>query len=325
MDLRTWTQVVHPDDVQENAKQWQRAIKSGKPFYFEHRLRRSDGTYRWHLCRAHAMHDSAGRIVQWLGSDTDIEAARQSKDLKTRLKEVAEQREELLAMNRAKDEFIMLASHQLRTPATGVKQFVGMLLEGFGGDVPANQRSMLEQAYDCNERQIQIVNDLLRVAQVDAGKVSVRKAPCDVTQLVHGISAELRDTFNSREQTVTISGSRKKITALIDTKLMRMVLENLLDNASKYSPAGKPIRVDVQHSRKTLVIKVEDSGVGIRKKDQPKLFQKFSRIDNPLSEVVGGTGLGLYWAKKIVELHGGTLGVVSKMRYGSTFAVTLPD
>lgn len=103
-----------------------------------------------------------------------------------------------------------------------------------------------------------------------------------------------------------------------------MVLENILDNASKYSPPGKKLEVKLSKSKKSLAISVKDNGVGIIKQDRHKLFNKFSRSDNPLSITVGGTGLGLYWAKKIVDLHSGSIIVKSKPNHGSTFTITLP-
>ncbi len=103
-----------------------------------------------------------------------------------------------------------------------------------------------------------------------------------------------------------------------------MVLDNLLDNASKYSPKGKTITISLRQSKERVTVAVKDNGVGISKKDQEKLFQKFIRINNPLSVAAGGTGLGLYWSKKIVELHGGTLEVTSKAKQGSTFTISLP-
>ena len=103
-----------------------------------------------------------------------------------------------------------------------------------------------------------------------------------------------------------------------------MALENIIDNAGKYSPPGKKIKISLSKTKTSLVISVKDSGVGIAKKDLPKLFRKFSRVDNPLSIAAGGTGLGLYWAKKIIRLHRGSISVTSTPNQGSTFAITLP-
>ncbi len=112
--------------------------------------------------------------------------------------------------------------------------------------------------------------------------------------------------------------------ARIDPKLMLMVLENILDNAGKYSQAGGEITVTITQDADYTVISIKDNGIGIRKSDYQKLFKKFSRIDNPLSIAVRGTGLGLYWAKKIIDLHAGSIEVTSKLNKGSTFRMETP-
>ena len=324
MNLRDWNQVVHPDDVEGNLKRWQHAVRTGEPFSYEHRLRRADGKYRWHLSSAHALRNADGNIAQWIGCATDIEELRRNRDLKTQLQVLATQREQLIATNRLKDEFIMLASHQLRTPASSVKQYVGMVLGGYAGKMTERQSDLLRQAYAGNERQLKIVDDLLKVARVDAGQVSLQKSRCDLAALIRDVIAGMHDTFAARRQSITLHCRRKQVLASVDAGLVRMVIENLLDNASKYSNMGKAISINVRQTNAQVIIAITDHGVGVGKRDQPKLFQKFSRINNPLSDAVGGTGLGLYWAKKITELHAGTLDATSKLRQGSTFTVALP-
>lgn len=319
-----WPQIVHPDDLQANTVAWEYALATGEPFYFEHRLRRADGSYRWHIARTHPQHDSAGLIIKWIGSDTDVEELRQSRDLKSRLEVLAEQREQLIATNKSKDEFIMLASHQLRTPSTGVKQYIGMLLEGFADPLTEQQRAILTAAYESNERQLKIVDDLLRVARVDAGQILLDKQACDLVATIRSAIAEQNSIFAARKQAIAFRSGKKPATAFIDAELMYIVFENLLDNASKYSFEGTTTIVELRENRNAIYIRVKDNGVGIAKEDQKRLFQKFSRIVNPLSDTVSGTGLGLYWAKKIVELHGGSLRVTSRPGIGSTFSVRLP-
>ena len=230
----------------------------------------------------------------------------------------------LLELNRTKDEFISLASHQLRTPATGVKQYVGMVLEGFAGNITKAQRELLEKAYESNERQLRTVSDLLKVAQVDAGKVMLRKSDTDMVALVRDVIKEQAGTAKSRQQTVHFAAPRMPVTGHIDKDRIRMVIENMLDNASKYSNHGTAINVKLAATRTEIIITIEDHGVGIAEADQGKLFGKFSRIYNPLSTAVGGTGLGLYWAQKIIALHDGTIDVESAESEGTTFTIHLP-
>ncbi len=238
----------------------------------------------------------------------------------------AQRVEQLMEINRSKDEFIALASHQLRTPATAVKQYIGMILEGFAGDISPEQEKFLQSAYESNERQIQVVNDILRVAKLDLKKIVLKKQPTDMQVLVQSILYDLNSTFSGRDQTVSFMNSQAPVFASVDSEYMRMALGNLIDNASKYTPEGKRISINIEHSPDSLVsIDIIDEGVGISPEDQSKLFKKFSRIENPLSVKVGGTGLGLYWSKEIIEIHGGTIDVASELNKGTTFSVKLPS
>lgn len=234
------------------------------------------------------------------------------------------ERQELQALNTAKDEFISLASHQLRTPATAVKQYVGMLMGEFFGELNDKQQFMLQSAYESNERQLTIINDLLRVARLDANKVQLHKEKTDVIELLNGVMREQSIRFKARRQTVNKEYENQKLHAFLDKDRMHMVLGNLIDNAGKYTPQGKGITVRAKSDGQQVQIEVEDEGVGIDKKDFDKLFQKFSRVDNPLSTIVGGSGLGLYWSKRVIDLHGGTIKVRSKVDHGTKFTVTLP-
>ncbi len=237
----------------------------------------------------------------------------------------AQRVEQLMEINRSKDEFIALASHQLRTPATAVKQYIGMILEGFAGDINPEQKKFLQSAYDSNERQIQVVNDILRVAKLDLKKIVLKRQPTDVPNLVESILRDLASHFAGRSQTVHYDKPNEALYASIDSEYVRMAIGNLIDNASKYTPEGKAIRVKIGRSgNDTIRVEIIDEGVGIAKEDVDRLFKKFSRIENPLSVKVGGTGLGLYWSKEIIEIHGGRIEVTSQPNKGSTFAVFLP-
>lgn len=237
----------------------------------------------------------------------------------------AQRLEHLMEVNRSKDEFIALASHQLRTPATAVKQYIGMILEGFAGDVTPEQERFLRSAYESNERQIQVVNDILRVAKLDLKKITLKKKLTDMPGLLESILHDLASQFAGRNQTISYSKSKEPILSMIDTEYIRMAISNIVDNASKYTPEGKGISVTVEELPDEMIaVSVIDQGVGIDQENLDKLFKKFSRIENPLSVKVGGTGLGLYWSKEIVEIHGGSIEVASTVGEGTTFTVLLP-
>lgn len=253
------------------------------------------------------------------------ELVREKQTLEARVQARTEQRvQHLVELNRSKDEFISIASHQLRTPATGVKQYVGMLLEGFAGDLEPKQALLLEKAYENNERQLKIVTDLLRVAQVDAGKVVLRKSKVKLNAFIDDVIRDHHGVFSNRHQTIRYKPLNPDVAVMMDEASVRMVLENLIDNASKYSEENTHVEVSVRNSPDSVTVCVRDEGVGIDPEGRTRLFEKFSRINNVRSTKVGGTGLGLYWAKKIVDLHGGKINYRSHISGGTTFSIKLP-
>jgi PAS domain S-box-containing protein len=228
-------------------------------------------------------------------------------------------------IDRAKTEFLSLASHQLRTPATAVKQYVGMLREGYIGKLATPQRQAIDHAYEANERQLRIIEDLLRVAKVDSGKMNLHRTPTDLSELLQDVIADQAESVSHRQQTIAFTPPQEQYIAMVDAHLIRTVIENLIDNASKYSPLGKRISIELQHQKSSLSIAISDEGVGIAQSDVPKLFQKFTRLPNPLSLEANGSGLGLYWAKKVLDYHGGAITVYSTLGSGSTFMIILPE
>lgn len=230
----------------------------------------------------------------------------------------------LTSINKSKDVFLSIASHQLRTPASVVKQYIGLFLDGFAGEIDDKQKKYLKTAFDSNERQLQIINDLLRVAKLDAGHVTLRRVPVDLVSLMQNILEDHNVILSTRKHTVEFSHDETKVVANIDENNIRMVFENLLDNANKYSDEGALVRVEVEQKGRWVFVRVIDSGIGITKEDQAKLFQKFSRIDDSFTYAPNGSGLGLYWAKEIVKLHGGDIHLESIKGTGSTFEIKLP-
>lgn len=230
----------------------------------------------------------------------------------------------LIELNQAKDEFISVASHQLRTPATGVKQYIGMLIDGMFGELTEMQKAILLKAYESNERQLKIVTDLLQVARVDAGKVVLKRSEVDLNSLLTDVVREESAITGSKRQKIKLTVSPRPALAFVDKDNIRMVFENLIDNASKYSEEGSTVRVLVSQKYDSVTVKVKDEGIGIGEQDLARLFEKFARIHNTLAVKTDGSGIGLYWAQKIVDLHGGSIEVKSELGRGSTFQVTLP-
>lgn len=226
-------------------------------------------------------------------------------------------------LENSKDEFISIASHQLRTPATVVKQYMGMMLDGYVGELSNAQIQMLKKAYEYNNNQLYIIDDLLRVAQIDAQKIKPSLKDIDLVPLLREIILSQKADYALHRREIRFNPKLNSAMCSVDPLYMRMVFENLLSNANKYSPAGSTVTVVLSSSPKHIAIQIKDKGIGIAAEDIPKLFHKFSRIHNPKS-TAGGTGLGLYWAKKLIDLHNGIISVSSKPGKGTTFTIKLP-
>lgn len=230
---------------------------------------------------------------------------------------------EEVELEKAKDEFISIASHQLRTPATVVKQYIGMMLDGYTGTMTKEQLTMLKTAYEYNDNQLKIINDLLRVAQADANKIRVSYQRVNVAKLINEVVTSQRGSYQEKKLKLVFEHPTSPVFCRIDPLHLRMVVENLLENSQKYSSPGKLVTVTLTNMDKNIRIGVKDEGIGIAQNDLSRLFQKFSRLNNPEASA-SGTGLGLYWAKKLVELHKGTINVISDLGKGSEFTIQLP-
>jgi PAS domain S-box-containing protein len=286
---------------------------------------RKDGTRFWANVVITALHNESGELVGFAKVTRNLtERKEQEDELRRANVTLKQQQDELRFLNAAKDEFISLASHQLRTPATAVKLTLGSLLEGLRGELNPEVEELVKKAYDSNERQIRIVNDLLRIAQVDAGKVTLRKSEHDLGALLDAISQEQAQSINERRQTLDLRLEKASNPANIDYQHLHMALSNIIDNASKYTYPGGLIAISVVPADLEYVISIQDSGVGIAPTDIPKLFTIFTRIPNELSDKATGTGLGLFWAHRIIELHGGDIEVESQLGEGTTFHISLP-
>lgn len=227
------------------------------------------------------------------------------------------------ALENSKSEFLSLASHQLRTPATNVKQYVGMVLDGYLGDITEQQRKALTVAYKNNESEISIMNNLLDVAKLDLSRIQLDKKPVNIAGLASQVVTEYKPQAREHQQEIELIGSTN-VMASVDGSYIKGVIENLVDNAIKYSKEGSKVTVKVSREDDEVVIMVKDQGLGIRKRDFYKLFNKFSRLANEFSASSQGSGLGLYWVKQIVELHSGRITVKSREGKGSTFKIKLP-
>lgn len=226
-------------------------------------------------------------------------------------------------VERTKDELLALASHQLRTPASGVKQYIGILTSGIMGDLTPAQQQIAEKAYTVNERQIEIINQLLYVSKIEAGKVTIRPQKSDLTAVVRRIIDQL-STNAERKNIKVVFRTKREVMIYGDDQYYPMIIDNLISNAIKYSFPNTTVNVRLTRKDDWAVVAITDHGVGIAEQDREQLFKKFNRIENPLSRSEGGSGLGLFLAYQLARAHGGNIDVKSTIGKGSTFTVMLP-
>lgn len=233
-------------------------------------------------------------------------------------------RTKLRDVDTAKNEFISLASHQLRTPLTTIKWMIEMLVNGDMGNVTKEQKEGLENISVSNERMIALVNSLLSISKLSTGRLVIKKIAVFPREIIDGVIGDLRKKINEKELKVSVGleGSAVKINT--DPQLLRVIFENLIGNAVRYAPTGSMISITLRSKEGRLVSEIKDTGRGIPKNEQRRIFEKFFRASNISKIDTAGTGLGLYLTKSIVELLGGAIWFESEEGKGATFYVSLP-
>ena len=239
-----------------------------------------------------------------------------------RMTELQQQKDAEVDM--AKDELLSLASHQMRTPATGVKQYLGMVLQGFAGEIDPDQKVLLEKAYEGNERQLHVINQILQLAKLESGRIVLAKYKTDVKKLVQDVVEEQQSVAEEHGHTLKVVVPKKSLELTIDQHMIRMVLENLVSNALKYTLESGVVTVRLSQTKQAATITVTDTGIGIAADQKEQVFKQFTRLHTEKTALVSGTGIGLYLADQLIGLHGGKLDFMSKEGEGTTFTVTLP-
>lgn len=228
-------------------------------------------------------------------------------------------------LERAKDDFLSLASHQLRTPASGIKSVISMVVDEEFGELNERQKYFLKRAGESNQVMLDLVEDMLNVARFESGKFSLNKTQFSMQDIVQATIFEQRLQIENKQQQLVVNLPEQPITIQGDEVKMRMVIGNIVDNARKYTKKRGRISITLATSGTHAIITIEDNGVGINQGDVNDIFNRFARTHNELSEEVGGSGLGLYLAKIIVELHNGSITVDSRKGHGTVFTVSLPQ
>jgi PAS domain S-box-containing protein len=310
-----WIQIIHPEDLEENIRRWTHSVETGDDFQFEHRCRRKDGVYRWHLSRCRAMRDDQGNVLMWIGSNTDVDDARRTM-------------EELVRSGRAKDDFLAVLSHELRTPLTPVLMAAATLRED--ARLPADvcqQLGMMERNVALEAR---LIDDLLDLTKISHNKLQLRAELCDTHSLI-GLAIEMvREDANAKALSIERLFTARHSGLVADPARFQQVVWNLLRNAVKFTPRGGSISVRTREEKsledmRWLRIEVEDSGIGIDSTLLDQIFLPFDQGIHTGDHRFGGLGLGLAIARAVVNLHGGRISAHSAgSNRGSTFVVELP-
>jgi signal transduction histidine kinase/CheY-like chemotaxis protein len=287
-------------------------------------LRRADGEYRWHLSRAHAMRDNEGKVIMWIGSNTDIDDLKRAEAEVNQLL-VREQaaRTEAEEANQIKDDFLATVSHELRTPLNAMRGWVQMLRSGDLEEIE------IAQAMEAIERNVsaqnQLVADLLDTSRIVAGKLRLELFPVELGSVIRTAMDTVRPAADAKGLELRVELDPDVGPVMGDADRLQQILWNLLTNAIKYTPQGGQVDVTLKKEETSAVIVVRDTGEGISSEFLPHIFVRFRQADITTTRKHGGLGLGLAIVRHLVEAHGGQVIALSEgAGQGAAFRIVLP-
>ncbi|WP_181969949.1 ATP-binding protein [Paraburkholderia sp. DHOC27] len=315
-----WNIPFHPDDRQRAWEAWKHAWQTDGVYSLECRLRSKDGAYRWWLIRGKALHDAQGKISNWYGTWTDVEDIKRTEEaLKRAYDEIRTLFEKTQALNQFKTQMFANVSHELRTPLTLILAPIESLLSM---RLPEEAMKRLRLAQRNARGLLKQINDLLDVARLEAGKITLTYRDTDLSRLVKHIASSFENLAKEKEIQFTVIAP-PSMPVQIDTEKFERILVNLLSNAFKFTPAGGVIRCQLQRNAASLaVIEIADSGPGISEAFRDSIFERFFQI--PGNARFGGTGLGLSIVKDFVEVQRGRVTVGRSPEGGALFTIELP-
>ncbi|WP_332823828.1 PAS domain-containing hybrid sensor histidine kinase/response regulator [Ramlibacter sp.] len=308
-DGEGWNGMFHPDDQPRAWEVWRHSLKTGEKYEIEYRLRHRSGEYRWVLGRALPVRNGQGEIVRWMGTCTDIHEQKRARD-------------ELLATNRRKDDFLAMLAHELRNPLAPIST-AAQLLKAVSSD-----RARVERSAEIIERQVrhmtELVDDLLDVSRVTRGLVELERAPVELKAVLGSAIEQVRPLIEARGHQLTTRMASGDVYVLGDRTRLVQVVSNLLANAAKYTPPNGSVSLSMTVGEH-VEVRVADNGMGMEAQLIPHVFELFTQGERTPDRAQGGLGLGLALVKSLVELHGGRVTAESDgPGKGSTFTVTLP-
>lgn len=302
LTLENYLKLIHPEDREAFDRELKEATQNKAPFRFSLRILTKEGI-KWITTSAIIFYDNKGKAVRMLGATSDITKQRQ--------------------LDQEKSDFLSMASHELKTPLTSMKMFIDLLNRQLHEDISTNAKSFYfaDRIKDQADRLAELTNDLLDVSRIETGKLRFNKETFQLAQLVVDTVESIQPS-TSVHTIATEVKTDPKVTA--DRYRIYQVLVNLLTNAIKYSAKGKKINVSVDEIDGMARVSVQDFGIGIKKDQQHRIFERLYQVTDPEEKTFPGLGLGLYISKEIVDRHNGKIWVESQKGKGSTFFFTIP-
>lgn len=267
-------------------------------------LESHEGGQIWTEISYSPIFDNGGRVTSGLAIIRNIQKDREVEEIKS--------------------DFISIVSHELRTPLSAVKGFLSMIINKDFGDLNDKQFHFLNRVYQSNQRMVDLVEDLLDASHIESGKINLIQNPIAPEGIINDVVSELASKGFERQILLKVSRKQKLPLVLADENRLRQILINLVDNAIKYSFPKSEVVIDFKVQGDELITSISDTGVGVTSAQADRIFQKFGRVYNPMSVQAGGTGLGLYITKRLVESHGGKIWVTGREGKGSKFSFSLP-
>lgn len=302
MDLLVTDSVVSDDDMSRDART---LADSGQVWRSEFEVRRKDGAIRLFSNTTTGMFDERGALIGRISVNRDV----------------TEQRE----VDRMKNEFISVVSHELRTPLTSIMGSLGLIRSGAMGEVPDEVAGMIDIAHSNSDRLIRLINDILDLEKIEAGKMNFHMETLDVSDVLAQAESDNQGYADKNNVELQITRHMRDVSVLADKDKLAQVFANLLSNAIKFSPANSTVELGAYRHEQSIRFFVADHGAGIPEDFREKIFSKFSQADSSATRQQGGTGLGLSICKTIVDRLEGDIGFESTTGEGSTFFFDLPE
>lgn len=294
-----WNLVFHPDDRERAWAKWSHCLKTGEPYEIEYRLKKHTNEYVWVLGRAAPFYNSDGEIIKWFGTCTDIHDQKLLQD--------------------QKDDFISIASHELKTPITTLKASLQLMQKMVNNSSPQLMASLVDRANKSMDKVGTLIEDLLNTSKYSHGQLHLNNTLFPISKVIDECCTLIR---HEKEFTIRITGDLS-LQVYADADRVGQVITNFITNAIKYAPESKEIIVHVAKKESQVEVSVIDQGPGIAKNKLPHVFDRYYRVDSSGSQY-SGLGLGLYICSEIIKRHNGEIGVISEYGKGSSFWFTLP-